>query len=273
MDETRFQLIKAVAFTGSLGLMFALQTLAPYRRAPRLLTGNWRQNIPLAVMNTLVMSLLCGACLCTTARYAEVHGLGLLRTFQVPAWAAAAGTILVLDFVMWAWHLSNHRWPWLWRFHRVHHSDIDFDVSTSLRFHTGELLLGLPLKLITVAALGAPIAGILLFEVVFGLFNIFVHGNIRMPVAWEKPLSALLIMPSNHRLHHSMSPRNHNRNFGTVLSLWDRGLGTWGGGSSAQAVTTGLPDLIPAGRLPLWRCLVLPFERRPAALPSKEQRP
>ena len=262
MDETRFQLIKSLAFTGSLGLMFALQSLAPYRRAGSLLARNWRQNVPIAVINTLVMSLICGGCLCTMSRYAEARGWGLFHAVRAPFWAAAAGTVLVLDFVMWAWHLSNHRWPWLWRFHRVHHSDVDFDVSTGLRFHTGELLLGMPVKLATVAALGAPLAAILSFEVVFGLFNVFVHGNIRLPVAWEKPLSALLIMPSNHRLHHSVSPRNHNRNFGTVLSLWDRGLGTWGGGSSAQVIKTGLPDLMPAGRLPLWRCLLLPFERR-----------
>jgi sterol desaturase/sphingolipid hydroxylase (fatty acid hydroxylase superfamily) len=259
MDEATFQLIKSSGFALSFGVVFALQTLAPYRRAGRLLPGNWRQNVPLAVLNTAITSLACGACLCTAARYAEARGLGLLRAAGAPPWAAAAGTVVVLDFVLWAWHLANHRLSGLWRFHRVHHSDVDFDLSTSLRFHAVELLLSLPLKLATIVALGAPLAGILLFEVLFGLFNMFVHGNIRMAAAWERRLSRLLILPAVHRLHHSINPDQHGRNFGTVLSVWDRWLGTWVPGDSAMAVTTGLPDLAGSGRLSLWRCLALPF--------------
>jgi len=264
MDETRFQLIRVGAFTLSFGLMFAVQSLAPYRRAMRPMAGSWRQNIPLAVINSILMSLVCGACLCTVARDAEARGVGFFRIVEAPAWLAVAGTVLVLDFTLWAWHLANHRSRWLWRFHRVHHSDRDFDISTSMRFHAGELVQGLPLKLAVVAGLGAPLIGILIFEVGFGLFNLFVHGNIRMPVRWEKRLTSILILPSSHRRHHSVSPREHNRNFGTILSLWDRSFGTWAGGSSADAVTTGLSDLMPRGRLTLWPCLALPFERRAA---------
>lgn len=261
MDEARFQLVKTLGFALSLAFMFAVQSLAPYRRAGRLVTGNWRQNVPIAIINAIVMSLVCGACLCTVARYAETRGLGLFRLAGLSPWAADVGTVLSLDFVLWAWHLANHRLPWLWRFHRVHHSDRDFDVSTSLRFHFGELLLALPLKLATVVALGAPLTGLLLFEVGFGLFNIFVHGNIRMPGHWEARLSSVIVLPANHRLHHSVHPQDYGRNFGTVFSLWDRWLGTWAGGRSADVVTTGLQDLMGRGRLPLWKCLALPFER------------
>jgi sterol desaturase/sphingolipid hydroxylase (fatty acid hydroxylase superfamily) len=226
-----------------------------------MVTRSWRQNVPLAVFNAVVMSLICGTCLCTVARYAEARGFGLFQFAGAPAWVAIGGTIFALDFVLWAWHLANHRLPWLWRFHRVHHSDRDFDVSTSLRFHTGELLLALPLKLLTIAALGAPLIALLLFEVGFGLFNMFVHGNIRMPDALESRLSSVIVLPANHRLHHSVHPREHERNFGTVFSLWDRALGTWAGGRSTDEVTTGLLDLKGAEHLSLWKCLSLPFTR------------
>ena len=262
MDETRFQLMKSAGFILSFALVFAVQTLAPYRRSARALAGNWRQNVPLAVLNTIVMSLVCGACLCTAARSAEDRGLGLFHVLGAPPWLAATGTILALDFALWGWHLANHRLAWLWRFHRVHHSDIDFDISTSLRFHAGELLLSLPLKLATVVLLGASLAGILLFEIVFGLFNMFVHGNIRMPLRAEARLSAVVVLPAVHRLHHSVRPEQHGRNFGTVLSLWDRWFGTWAPGRSSDDVTTGLPDLVARHRLSLGRCLRLPFERR-----------
>jgi len=110
--------------------------------------------------------------------------------------------------------------------------------------------------------LGAPLAGILVFEVVFGLFNLFVHGNIRTPASVESRLSAVLVLPASHRLHHSVRTTRQGRNFGTVLSVWDRWLGTWTAGRSTEPVTTGLPDLIGRTRLPLWRCLSLPFERQ-----------
>ncbi len=269
MDEAHFQLIKAAALILSFALVFVAQTLTPYRRAARLVTRSWRQNVPLSVLNTIVMSLVCGACMCTAARYSVSRGLGLFPRFGAPPWVATAGTILALDLVLWGWHLANHRLAWLWRFHRVHHSDVDFDITTSLRFHTGELLLSLPLRLATVFLLGAPLAGILVFEIVFGLFNMFVHGNIRMPSLVESRLSAVFILPAVHRLHHSVRPDQHGRNFGTVLSVWDRWFGTWTPGRSTELVTTGLPDLIGQDRLPLWRCLSLPFERQ-ATGPASE---
>jgi sterol desaturase/sphingolipid hydroxylase (fatty acid hydroxylase superfamily) len=263
MDEARFQLIRTLGFVLSFVLIFLLQTLAPYRRTTPVIPGNWRQNVPFAILNTIIMSLLCGACLCTAARYSESRGLGLFWKVGAPPWLSAVGTIVVLDFVLWTWHLANHRLTWLWRFHRVHHSDVDFDISTSLRFHTVELLLSLPLKLVTVLVLGASLSGLLLFEVAFGLFNMFVHGNIRMTRPWESRISSIFILPAVHRLHHSILPDQHERNFGTVFSLWDRWLGTWAGGCSTDKVTTGLQDLVERNRLSFWRCLVLPFEPGP----------
>ncbi len=259
MGESTLQLIRLLCFTLSFTLVFALQSLAPYRRAARLVGGNWRQNLPMSALNTILVSLVCGACLCSGARYAEARGLGMFRIMGAPSLLAVAGTVVILDLALWGWHLANHRLSWLWSFHRVHHSDVDFDVSTSLRFHAGELLLSLPFKLVTIIALGAPLGGILAFEITFGLFNMFVHGNIRIAPSWESRMSSILVLPAVHRLHHSIRPEQHGRNFGTIFSLWDRLLGTWAGGSSADFIRTGLPDLMDSGGLSLWRCLMLPF--------------
>jgi sterol desaturase/sphingolipid hydroxylase (fatty acid hydroxylase superfamily) len=257
VDETRFQLLKTSGFVLSFALVFLVQILAPYRRVPQ--RRSWRQNLPIAGLNAIVLGLVCGGCLCTAARFAEARHLGLLRGAAAPPWAASVVTVVALDFVLWGWHRANHRLSWLWRFHRVHHSDVDFDVSTGLRFHTGELVLSLPLKLVTVVLLGAPLLAVLLFELVFGLFNLFVHGDIRIAPAWETRLTRVLVLPASHRLHHALDAMPYGSNFGTVLSVWDRWLGTWTGGSSSIAIRTGLQDLLEAGRLSLVDCLLLPF--------------
>lgn len=269
MDETTFQIAKGAGFVLSFALVFAAQSLWPYRRGLRLVSANWRPNLPLAAANTVLIALLCGGCLCAAARFAEVRGLGLLRVAGAPLAVSLAVTFVALDLTLWAWHRANHRLGPLWRFHRVHHSDVDFDVTTSLRFHAGELLMSLPIKMGVAILLGAPVSAVLLFEVVFGLFNMMVHGNLRLPAAAEAALAGIVILPAVHRRHHSVESADRESNFGTVLSLWDRLFGTWRAARSSDAVTTGLPasggdaaaGTVPAVAAPptLWRCFTLPF--------------
>ena len=265
MNETTFQIARSAAFVASFALVFTAQSLWPYRRGAHLVSANWRPNLPLAVLNTIATALVCGGCLCAAARFAEARSFGLLRLVGAPAPVAIAVTFVALDLALWAWHRANHGIGLLWRFHRVHHSDVDFDVSTSLRFHAGELLLALPLKMGLAILLGAPVAGVLLFEIVFGLFNMMVHGNLRLPARAETALMAVLVLPPAHRRHHSIERADRNANFGTVLSAWDRLFGTWRASRSADAITTGLPGFgaaaaAGAGPAPtLRRLLTLPF--------------
>jgi sterol desaturase/sphingolipid hydroxylase (fatty acid hydroxylase superfamily) len=264
VDETRYQLIRSSAFVLSFAAVLAVQVLTPYRRPRVVATPSWRQNLPLAFLNALLFGLVCGACVCSSARLAESRGWGLLRVAGAPSWLATVATFVALDLTLWIWHRANHHVPWLWRFHRVHHSDADFDVTTALRFHAGELLLALPAKIAVVLAIGATLPGLLMFEVVFGLFNLFVHGSIGLPAAWEVRLGRVLVFPSAHRRHHSIQGDLRAGNFGTVFSLWDRAFGTWHGGRTADPIATGLGDLGPGVRPGFVRCLVLPFERRAA---------
>lgn len=239
MTEAEFQLVRGAAFLGALALAGGLQRLLPHAR----LHGSWRTNGVLWAVNLVVMGTVCGACACTVARWAAAHGVGLLNLTATPALVALPVTIVALDLVSYGWHRANHRVRLLWRFHRVHHSDPTFTVSTALRFHPGELVLSLPLRLVAIAVLGAPVAAVACFETLFAVANLVEHGDIRFPAALERRLAALCVTPALHRRHHSQRPAELDSNFGTVFSVWDRLLGTYGPASAAATVHTGLAGI------------------------------
>jgi sterol desaturase/sphingolipid hydroxylase (fatty acid hydroxylase superfamily) len=163
----------------------------------------------------------------------------------------------VLDIVSYGWHRANHRVAFLWRFHQVHHSDLSFTVSTGVRFHPGELLLSLPTRLAAVAAVGAPPVAVVIFEVVFTLGNLFEHGNISLPLQLERQIARLLVTPALHRRHHTRRYPELDSNFGTIFTLWDRALGTYGANTSEVCVETGLPSGERA--VTVLRALLLPL--------------
>jgi len=152
-------------------------------------------------------------------------------------------TVAVLDFVSYCWHRANHRIRPLWRFHQVHHSDAAFSVSTGVRFHPGELVLSLPLRLVAVVAVGAPLTGVIVFEIAFSVANLIEHGDIDLPLAFERRVGRALITPALHRRHHSRQRGELDSNYGTIFAIWDRLLGTFVDNSSAVRVDTGLPEL------------------------------
>lgn len=253
MTETEFQLLRSAGFALALGLGLGLERLVPHAR----LRGAWRVNAGLWAVNLVVMGTVCGACMCTASRWAETRGIGAFNLASAPAWVALPLTIVVLDLVSYGWHRANHRFAFLWRFHRVHHSDTRFTVATAIRFHPGELVLSLPLRLLAVTLLGAPVLGIVLFEVLFTMANFLEHGDIDYPPALERRLQRLLVTPALHRRHHGDRPEQLGSNFGTVFSVWDRGLRTYADAASATRVRTGLPD--QAAPLALREALLLPF--------------
>lgn len=150
--------------------------------------------------------------------------------------------------------------PLLWRFHQVHHGDASFHVTTALRFHPGELLLALPVRLAAVVVLGVPPEGVLVFELVFGMANLLVHGNFDLPRRLEPTVQRVLVTPALHRRHHASNWRELDTNFGTVFSIWDRLARTFGAGEPDRRVMTGLPDRLAAPSLA--ESLLLPFAHR-----------
>jgi len=240
-----FSLVRAAGFIVAVALGLFLERRA--RHAP--MRASWQINGGLWVVDGVVIAITCGACACSVALWATRSQFGLLNALAAPLWLAIPATIFGLDLVSYAWHRANHRFPVLWRFHRVHHSDASFTVSTALRFHPGELLLSVPLRLAAIAVIGAPVVAVAAFEVVFMLANLLEHGNIDLPLGLERRLGRISVTPALHRLHHSRRERDLDSNFGTVFSFWDRLLGTHRPSSSASAVEVGLPDLRPPSSL------------------------
>jgi len=204
-------------------------------------------------------AVVCGACGWVVAAWAAHQGLGLLAWAGARPWIAVGVGLLGLDAVSYLWHRANHRVPLLWRFHQVHHADTSFHVTTALRFHPGELLLALPVRLAAVVALGVPPVGVLVFELVFGVANLLVHGNFDLPRRLEPLVRRVLITPALHRAHHAADWRELDSNFGTVFSTWDRLGRTFHQSEPDRRVITGLPDRLNVEAPALAESLLLPF--------------
>jgi sterol desaturase/sphingolipid hydroxylase (fatty acid hydroxylase superfamily) len=236
--ETLYTLARSAGLVAALLAGLALERRRPHER----LRPAWDTNLGLWAVDGVVMAAACGACGWVVAAWAAERGLGLLAWLGAGPWAAVAAGLLGLDAVSYLWHRANHEIPLLWRFHRVHHADASFHVTTALRFHPGELLLALPVRLAATVALGVPPEGVLVFELVFGAANLLEHGNFDLPGRLDPIARRLFITPALHRAHHASDWRELDTNFGTVFSLWDRLARTFHASEAGRRVVTGLPS-------------------------------
>jgi sterol desaturase/sphingolipid hydroxylase (fatty acid hydroxylase superfamily) len=161
-----------------------------------------------------------------TAVYVTENRQGVLNLLALPPWLNVILTIIFMDFMLYIWHLLNHEVPFLWRFHRVHHTDLNMDVSTATRFHLGELAVSALIKISLVYFLGASPLGVVIFESALVLCAQFHHSSLYVPAWFEKYYWILFVPPSMHRIHHSVVIKERNTNYGTIFSLWDRMLAT-----------------------------------------------
>jgi sterol desaturase/sphingolipid hydroxylase (fatty acid hydroxylase superfamily) len=255
MTEGTFQLLRAGSFAAAFGIAVALQRFRPHSSR----RGSVRVNVGLWAVHGLATTAVCGACVCTVARWAAGAGVGLLNGAVVPLWLSIPTTVVALDLVSYVWHRANHVVPVFWRFHRVHHSDPSFTVSTALRFHPGELVLSIPLRLLAVVLLGAPVVGVVVFEALFAVSNLVEHGDIDLPLVLERVVGDAFVTPAIHRFHHTRAGLDRDHNFGTILVLWDRALGTYRPSTSATRVDVGLTEVRES--LGLGAALLLPLRR------------
>lgn len=220
-------LIRIAFFLGVLLAMALWEVAAPRRRReiPRLI--RWSNNLGVVVVDTLLVRLTFPIVAVGLAVTAEAQGWGLFNIFDVPFWPAFILSVLALDLAIYLQHVMFHAVPALWRLHRMHHADLEFDVSTGLRFHPVEILLSMGIKLAVVAALGPPAVAVLVFEVLLNATAMFNHSNIRIPAAVDRVLRLVVVTPDMHRVHHSIHPAETNSNFGFNLPWWDRLLGTY----------------------------------------------
>lgn len=219
--------LRLAAFAGVLALMALLEVAVPRRgrNGPR--ARRWITNLSLAAAGTLLIRLAIPLLAVGTAALAAEWGFGLFHWTETPELAAFLLSLAALDLVVYAQHVAFHKIGLFWRLHRVHHADTDVDATTGIRFHPGEILISMGIKMGVVALLGAPASAVILFEVVLNAAAMFNHSNIRIGVLADRWLRRLIVTPDMHRVHHSIHRDEHDTNFGFNLSIWDRLFGTY----------------------------------------------
>jgi len=254
-------LVRLSFLLATLAIMASAERLAPRRRLTLSRAYRWVNNGAIVVTGTLASRLVFPAGAVGVALFVEAGGWGLLPLLDLPPWAAVLLALVVLDFTVWAQHVMFHAVPVLWRLHRMHHADLDYDLTTGLRFHPLEILLSFGIKATVIAALGAPALAVLIFEVLLSSLALFNHANVRLPIRLDRVLRWLIVTPDFHRVHHSWYPHETNSNFGFNLSLWDRLLGTYRAqpDDGHEGMTIGLNQF----RDPAWeridKLLIQPF--------------
>jgi sterol desaturase/sphingolipid hydroxylase (fatty acid hydroxylase superfamily) len=253
--------IRLGAFGAVFALMAAWELVGPRRRQAIGRGVRWPGNLGVVVVDTLLVRLVFPATAVGLALVAEAHAWGLFNTVALPTWIAVVSSVILLDLAIYFQHVLFHAVPALWRLHRMHHADLEFDVTTGLRFHPIEIVLSMVIKLAVVVTLGAPAVAVLIFEVVLNATSMFNHGNIRIPLGFDRVLRWFVVTPDMHRVHHSILSRETNSNFGFNLPWWDRLFGTYRAQPVAghDAMTIGIEQFRDARELRLDRMLLQPF--------------
>jgi sterol desaturase/sphingolipid hydroxylase (fatty acid hydroxylase superfamily) len=219
--------IRLSFFFGVFAIMALWEWLAPCRVLSVSKALRWANNLGLVVINTLLLRLLFPAAAVGMAALAAEQGWGVLNYFPVPFWLAVVTAVVAMDFVIWLQHVMVHAVPALWRLHRVHHADPDYDVTTGARFHPLEIILSMLIKFAAIMLLGPPVLAVIVFEVILNGMAMFNHANVQLPHALDRLLRTLLVTPDMHRVHHSVEDDEANSNFGFNLSIWDRLFGAY----------------------------------------------
>ena len=219
--------IRAGFFVAVFALMAVWEVIAPRRALTVSKSVRWANNLGLVFFNTLILRLLFPAAAVGMAAFAGEQGWGIFNYYQVPPLIAVVASVVAMDFVIYLQHVMVHAVPLLWRLHRVHHADLDFDVTTGARFHPIEIILSMLVKFATITVLGPPVLAVLIFEVLLNATAMFNHSNVRLPPGLDRVIRWLVVTPDMHRVHHSVEDDEANSNFGFNLPWWDRLFGTY----------------------------------------------
>ncbi|KNX39759.1 Fatty acid hydroxylase superfamily protein [Roseovarius tolerans] len=265
--------LRLIVFLGVLVAMALWELAAPRRRQeiPRVI--RWTNNLGLVVIDTMVLRLSFPILAVGLAVTAQDRGWGLFNIIDVPGWLAVLVSIVILDLVIYLQHVMFHAVPALWRLHRMHHADLEFDVTTGLRFHPVEILLSMGIKLAVVMALGPPAVAVLIFEVLLNATAMFNHSNVRLPTLADRVLRLIVVTPDMHRVHHSIRPEETNSNFGFNLPWWDRLLGTYKAQPEAghEDMSIGIEQFRTPRDLWLDRMLVQPIKGPASGYPINRE--
>jgi sterol desaturase/sphingolipid hydroxylase (fatty acid hydroxylase superfamily) len=262
-------LVRASVFLIVFAILAIIEVLTPRRRLSVPKIQRWRINLSIIALNPLSVALVFPFLPIGLALLTSEQGWGLLNQWALPYWLKIIIGFVVLDFVIYMHHVLHHTLPTLWRLHMMHHADLDFDLTTGLRFHPIEVIISTVIKLAAVAALGVPPIAVLAFEVALNATSMFNHSNIVIPVKADRRLRLLVVTPDMHRVHHSVIIKETNSNFGFNLPWWDRLFGTYKDqpDKGHTDMVIGLSQFREQRKLSLPRLLILPFTGNPGIVP------
>jgi len=253
--------IRLVCTLGVFTLMAVLEGRHPRRKRSFPRRQRWPNNLGVTLLDALLARIVLPTSAIGLAVIAESYRLGFFNRADLPAWLEIVGAIILLDLAIYGQHVLFHYVPMLWRFHRMHHADLDLDVTTGTRFHPVEILLSFGIKFVVVGAVGASPLSVLIFEVLLNATSLFNHSNLRLPRGLEWLLRCFVVTPDMHRVHHSILSRETNSNFGFNLPWWDRLFRTYRAQPEAghDGMTLGLDRFRDPEELRLGRMLTQPF--------------
>jgi len=257
------QTIRFTFFLGTLMAVGLWEFIAPRRVLNESKTRRWSTNLSLVLVNTLVVRFTLPILPVGLALILQERGWGILNIITLPHWIKVVLAVLILDGVVYLQHVLFHFLPTLWRLHRMHHADLDIDVTTGNRFHPLEILISIGVKLAAISLIGPPVIAVVVFEVVLNASSQFNHGNISIPEAVDRWLRLFLVTPDMHRVHHSVLPRETNSNFGFNVPWWDRLFGTYRAQPELGhlGMNIGLKEYRDPSKLTLGRLLMQPFTK------------
>lgn len=276
---TLFGLSEPIARFAAFALIFAslsvLELLAPRLERDELRgamkSRRWLTNLSMVILSSVALRIVFPLAAVGAAVLAEQNGFGLFPLLGLPVWLAGILAFVILDFAVWLEHVVSHKWPLLWRIHRMHHADKGFDLTTALRFHPIEIVLSMVWKAAIVVALGAPPLAVLIFEIVLNGAAMFNHANLKLPAGVDRWLRLVVVTPDMHRTHHSTDPRETDSNYGFNLAVWDRLFSTYTHRprKGEEAIEIGLSQYRDDKPASLFWALMLPFRDPPG--PRKPQ--
>lgn len=247
-------------------VMISWEYFSPRRRQKIGRKKRWPVNLGLAMTNMVLMRLTMGGLAYLSAVNAMEQSWGLLNQISLPLWANIIVTLLFLDFAIYCQHVLSHKWPLLWRLHQVHHTDLEFDASTAVRFHPLEIMISMGYKVACIYLMGANPVAVIAFEIILNATATFNHSNINLPLKIDALLRWIIITPDTHRIHHSVIRSETDSNYGFSISLWDRLFKTYRAKPEKSQLTLdiGLPEYREPQEVGFIQCLLIPFRPYPS---------
>lgn len=254
--------------TGAIAILLWREFRRPLRRTTEPRLTRQSRNIALAGLAAIAVIVVETPLIVPLTFAVERSRWGLLGSLQLPLWAEIVGSLVLMDYTFYVWHVLMHKVPFLWRFHAVHHVDLDMDTSTALRFHFGEILLSIPWRAVQVVMIGVTPLTFSIWQLAFSLCVLFHHSNIEMPLGFERILNRLLVTPRMHGIHHSAVLKENNSNWSSGLTVWDWLHGTLRLNVLQRSITIGVPAVLNPHAVTFGKVVAMPFLPQPQYWPS-----